>query len=294
MRYFITHRTTCNYDSSVTVCHYMARLMPRSLPSQVCPWHEITIHPKPSERAVREDYFGNAVLYFELEGAHQKMEVVSSSLVEIEATKAPVPESTPSWESVRDACRGYKLTPASAAGEFTFASRLIPTGQVYADYAAPSFTPGRPILSCIIDLNHRVNRDFVFDPKATDAATPVEKVFAQRRGVCQDFAQVMLACIRSMSLPARYVSGYLETVPPPGKARLVGADASHAWVSVWCGDQFGWIDADPTNNSLPSTRHITVAWGRDFSDVSPLRGVTLGAGVQRLTVAVDVTPDLDG
>jgi transglutaminase-like putative cysteine protease len=129
MRYFITHRTTCNYESSVTVCHYMARLMPRSLPSQVCPWHEITIHPKPSERAVREDYFGNAVLYFELEGAHQKMEVVSSSLVEIEATKAPAPETTPSWESVRDACRAYKLTPASAAGEFTFASRLIPTGQ---------------------------------------------------------------------------------------------------------------------------------------------------------------------
>ena len=293
MRYFITHRTTCHYESSVTVCHYLARLMPRPLPSQQCPWHEITIHPKPSERAIREDYFGNTVLYFELEGAHQKLEVISSSLVEINPGTPPGPNSTPAWESVRDACRAYKLTAASAAGEFTFRSRLIPTGVIYAEYAAPSFQPGKPILAAILDLNHRIHRDFVFDPKATDAATPVEKVFAQRRGVCQDFAQVMLACIRSMGLPGRYVSGYLETIPPPGQARLVGADASHAWVSVWCGDLHGWIDADPTNDILASSRHITIAWGRDFSDVSPLRGVTLGAGAQRLTVAVDVVPDVD-
>ena len=170
---------------------------------------------------------------------------------------------------------------------------LIAPARQYAEYASPSFTPGRPILEAVCDLNHRINRDFVFDPAATDAATPIDKVFTQRRGVCQDFAQIFIACLRSLSLPARYVSGYLETVPPPGKPRLVGADASHAWVSVWCGDQAGWIDADPTNDVLPSTRHITVAWGRDFSDVSPLRGVTLGAGAQKLTVAVDVVPDLD-
>lgn len=294
MRYYITHRTTCIYESSVSVCHYMARLMPRSLPAQQCPWHEITINPKPSERAVREDYFGNVTVYFELEGAHQKLEVISSSLVEIGTTNLPSPSSTPPWEHVRNACRSDKLTPASSAGEFVFASPLIVPAPRYAEYAAPSFAPGRPILEAVCDLNHRINRDFVFDPTATDAATPIEKVFTQRRGVCQDFAQILIACLRSLSLPARYVSGYLETIPPPGKQRLVGADASHAWASVWCGDQAGWIDADPTNDVLPSTRHITVAWGRDFSDVSPLRGVTLGAGAQKLMVAVDVVPDLDG
>ena len=294
MRYYITHRTTCTYESSVTVCHYLARLMPRSLPAQQCPWHEITINPKPSERAVREDYFGNVTVYFELEGAHQKLEVVSSSLVEIGETVVTDPASTPPWEQIRDQCRSDVLTPASSAGEFVFASPLIVPAARYGEYAALSFTPGRPVLEAVCDLNHRIHRDFVFDPAATDAATPIDKVFAQRRGVCQDFAQIFIACIRSMQLPARYVSGYLETIPPPGKERLVGADASHAWASVWCGDQAGWIDADPTNDVLPSTRHITVAWGRDFADVSPLRGVTLGAGAQRLVVAVDVVPDLDG
>lgn len=296
MRYYITHRTTCTYESSVSVCHYMARLMPRSLPSQQCPWHEITITPKPSERAVREDYFGNVTVYFELEGAHQKLEVISSSLVEIvtAALPLPVPTATPPWEQVRDACRAATFNSASRAGEFVFASPLIIPAQRYADYAALSFAQNRPVLDAVCDLNHRIHRDFVFDPAATDAATPIDKAFKQRRGVCQDFAQVFIACLRSLHLPARYVSGYLETVPPAGKPRLVGADASHAWASVWCGEHAGWIDVDPTNDVLPSTRHITVAWGRDFSDVSPLRGVTLGAGAQKLTVAVDVVPDLDG
>jgi transglutaminase-like putative cysteine protease len=294
MRYYITHRTTSTYESPVTVCHYMARLMPRTLPMQQCPWHEITIHPKPSERAVREDYFGNATLYFEIEGAHQRLEVISSSLIENTSAPPPDPAHTPLWETIRDACRSDILTPASAAGEFTFCSALVPVDEKYAAYARLSFPAGRTVLEGVCDLNHRIHRDFVFDPTATDAATPVEKAFTQKRGVCQDFAQVMIACLRSIGLPARYVSGYLETTPPPGMTRLVGADASHAWVSVWCGDRHGWIDADPTNNILPSTRHITLAWGRDFADVSPLRGVTLGAGAQHLTVAVDVVPDLDG
>lgn len=295
MRYSITHRTTSVYESSVTVGHYIARLMPRSLPAQQCPWHEITIHPKPSERATREDGYGNMTLYFELEGAHQKLEVISSSLVEITESKLPDPAATPPWETIGDACRADSLTQAAAAGEFVFGSPLITPAAKYAEFAAPSFTPGRPILEAVCDLNHRIHRDFVFDATATDAATPIDKVFTQRRGVCQDFAQIFIACVRSLQLPARYVSGYLETIPPPGKQRLAGADASHAWVSVWCGETFGWIDADPTNDLLPSTRHITVAWGRDFSDVSPLRGVTLGAGAQKLTVAVDVdvVPNFD-
>ncbi len=291
MRYHIIHRTTYRYESPVTVCHYMARLAPRPLPSQECPWHEVHIRPEPAVRATRMDYFGNTNLYFEIEGAHSQLEVIARSLVEVNPVIPIDPLKTAPWETIRNACSTMPWTPASAAAELTFASHLIPVGPAFADYARASFPAGRPILDAVSDLNRRVFEDFLFDPTATDIATPVTDVLAQRRGVCQDFAQVMIACIRSLGLPARYVSGYLETQPPPGQERLVGADASHAWVSVFCGQQIGWVDADPTNNVLPSERHVTVAWGRDFHDVSPLRGVTIGSGKQHLQVAVDVLPD---
>jgi transglutaminase-like putative cysteine protease len=294
VRYKIIHRTTYTYESPVTVCHYTARLEPRALPFQECPWHEITIRPEPVQRAERADYFGNTSIYFEIEGSHQKLEVIARSLVEVEPSVAIDPSATPVWESVRDMCRSDQFNSYSLAGELTYASPLIPVGIVYAEYARPSFPAKRPVLEAVCDLNRRIHEDFLFDPSATDFATPVEEVLKKKRGVCQDFAQVMIACIRSLGLPARYVSGYLETLPPPGQVKLVGADASHAWVSVFCGESIGWMDADPTNNILPSDRHITVAWGRDFSDVSPLRGVTIGAGEQRLQVAVDVLPESDG
>lgn len=291
MRYHIIHRTTYTYESPVTVCHYTARLEPRALPFQECPWHEMTIRPVPVQRAERADYFGNTSVYFEIEGSHQKLEVIARSLVEVQRSESIDPSSTPAWETVRDAVRSDRYSPASAAGELTYASPLIPVGPAFADYARSSFPAKRPVLEAVCDLNRRINEDFLFDPKATDYATPVEEVLKKRRGVCQDFAQVMIACVRSLGLPSRYVSGYLETMPPPGQVKLVGADASHAWVSVYCGETIGWMDADPTNNILPSDRHITLAWGRDFSDVSPLRGVTIGAGEQRLQVAVDVLPE---
>ena len=291
MQYRIIHRTTYTYESPVTVCHYLARLAPRALPGQECPWHEIHIRPEPMDRATRMDYFGNTTLYFEIEGAHSQLEVISRSLVEVLPQAALDPLATPPWESLRDACCGPTACAATAASELTYPSPLVPTGPSFADYARPSFLPGRPVLDAVSDLNRRIFEDFLFDPTATDIATPVSHVLEKRRGVCQDFAQVMIACIRSLGLPARYVSGYLETQPPPGQEKLIGADASHAWVSVFCGDAFGWIDADPTNNVLPSDRHVTVAWGRDFADVSPLRGVTLGAGQQFLQVAVDVLPE---
>ncbi len=293
MRYSIIHRTTYSYESLVTVGHYTTRLEPRALACQECPWHELTIRPEPVQRSERADYFGNTTVYFEIEGAHQKLEVIARSLVEVEPIESIDPATTPPWETVRDSCRADRFTPSTHAGELTFASTLIPTGQIFADYALPSFPAKRPILEGVCDLNRRVNEDFIFDPKATDYTTPVTEVLKKRRGVCQDFAQVMIACLRSLGLPARYVSGYLETMPPPGTVKLIGADASHAWVSVFCGEACGWMDADPTNNILPSDRHITVAWGRDFSDVSPMRGVTIGAGEQRLQVAVDVIPDPD-
>jgi len=195
---------------------------------------------------------------------------------------------------VRDACHGEKLTPGSDAGIFRFASSMVPIGPDFTAYARPDFPPGRPILEAVIALTERIFHDFKFDPRATDVTTPVAEVLMKRAGVCQDFAHLMLACLRSIGLPGRYVSGYLETAPPPGQTRLLGADASHAWVSVFCGDESGWVDTDPTNNILPGDRHITVAWGRDFSDVSPLRGVTLGAGGQWLEIAVDVIPMEEG
>jgi transglutaminase-like putative cysteine protease len=293
VRYNIIHRTTYTYESPVTVCHYTARLEPRALPFQECPWHELTIKPEPVRRAERADYFGNACVYFEIEGSHQKLEVIARSLIEVEASEPIDPSATPSWESVRDACRGDRFSTSSMAGELAFASTLIPTGSVFANYARASFPAKRPILEAVCDLNRRIHEDFLFDPAATDFATPVEEVLKKKRGVCQDFAQVMIACLRSLGLPARYVSGYLETLPPPGQVKLVGADASHAWVSAFCGEAIGWMDADPTNNILPSDRHVTVAWGRDFSDVSPLRGVSIGAGAQSLQVAVDVLPERD-
>jgi transglutaminase-like putative cysteine protease len=292
VKYQLVHRTHYSYEGSVTVSHHLARLTPRTLPGQRCPWHELEIHPVPVGRGVHVDCFGNTTVYFEVEGKHDALEVVARSFVEVIACDPPDPSETPPWESVREACHEEKLTPGSDAGVFRFASPMVPVGREYAAYARNDFTPGRPVLEAVAALTERVFRDFAFDPRATDVSTPVSEVMKKRAGVCQDFAHFMLACLRSLGLPARYVSGYLETAPPPGKPRLVGADASHAWVSVFCGEQAGWVDVDPTNNVMPGERHITIAWGRDFTDVSPLRGVTLGAGGQGLHVAVDVIPVL--
>ncbi len=291
MKYKLTHSTRYIYEGSVTVSHHLARLSPRSLPGQHCPWHELEIRPTPVGRGVHFDSFGNTTTYFEVEGKHETLEVIARSLVEVFPARVQDAMGTPSWETVRDACHAERLTPGSDAGIFRFASSMIPVGPEFAAFARQDFPPGRPILVGVVALTTRIFEEFKFDPRATDVTTPVSEVLKKRAGVCQDFAHLMIACLRSLGLPARYVSGYLETAPPPGQPRLVGADASHAWVSVFCGDEAGWVDADPTNNILPGERHITVAWGRDFADVSPLRGVTLGAGGQRLEVAVDVVPE---
>ncbi len=293
MKYRLSHTTKYTYDGAVTVSHHLARLAPRSLPGQRCPWHALEILPIPVGRGVHVDSFGNVTSYFEIEGKHEVMEVTARSFVEVLATRYPEPASTPAWELVRDACQAEKLTHCSEAGAFRFTSPMVPTGREYEAYTLQDFPPGRPILQGVVALTDRVFREFKFDPRATDVTTPVSEVFRSRAGVCQDFAHLMLACLRSIGIPARYVSGYLETAPPPGKPKLTGADASHAWISVFCGEAAGWIDTDPTNNVIPGERHITVAWGRDFSDVSPLRGVTLGAGGQTLSVAVDVIPVMD-
>ena len=294
MRYHIIHRTTYRYESPVTVCHYMARLAPRALPGQECPWHELSIRPDPVERASRADYFGNHCIYFEIEGAHHQLEVTARSLVDVRAVTPVDPLLTPAWESIRDACGGVSFSLATAASEFCFASPLITPGALFSAYALGSFTPGRPVLDALCDLNRRIFTDFTFDPAATDIATPITEVMTRRRGVCQDFAHVMIAGMRGLGLPAAYVSGFLRTLPPPGQPRLEGADATHAWVAVWCGAEIGWVGLDPTNDMRAGADHVIIAIGRDYADVAPESGIVLTYGPQRLDVAVDVAPSAEG
>lgn len=289
MRYEIIHKTIYQYSAPVSVSHHMARLAPRDLPRQQCVGFELRVEPGPSLVTRREDYFGNQTHFFALEGKHHLLVVTARSVVEVQPREAvAVAESEP-WESIRDGARTGAPWSQSEIEEFTFESPMIPQLDALAEYAAKSFRPERPALEAVLDLTQRVHEDFKFDPKATTVATPLEQVIKQRRGVCQDFAHFEIGCLRSLGLPARYVSGYLETRPPPGKPKMVGADASHAWVQVFI-PSLGWLDLDPTNNVVPSERHITVAWGRDFDDVSPIRGVIVGSGKHELLVAVDVLP----
>ena len=289
MRYAISHRTVYVYHNAVSVSHHLIRLRPRELAYQRCLKYQLSAEPAPAVMDSREDYFGNNVNFVTIEGPHCQLSITTNCEVEVTAKPAPAPAATQAWEQVRELCRGDVYNASGEACEFVFPSPLIQPRPEFAQYAAPAFSPGRPLLEAGMDLMERIHHDFTFDPEATTVATPLEQVFRQRRGVCQDFAQFHVACLRALGLPARYVSGYLETVPPPGQPKLVGADASHAWIQLWGGDS-GWIDLDPTNNLLPGGRHVTLAWGRDFNDVSPLRGVLVGSGSHQLKVAVDVTP----
>jgi transglutaminase-like putative cysteine protease len=285
--YAVTHRTTYRYGSDVSVSHHLAHLHPRELPWQQVVDFSLTIEPQPAVVAEHVDGYGNAVIFFTIGNPHDRLVVTARSSVRVAAPLLPVAAQTLPWQVVRDRCASDVLTPDSATGEFRFDSPHITRKPDFADYAAVSFPQDRPLLEGVIDFTARIFRDFKFDKRATTVATPLDDVFKNRRGVCQDFAHFAIAGLRSLGLPARYVSGYIENLPPPGKARLIGADASHAWFSVWCPGH-GWIDADPTNNLLPGEQHVTVAWGRDFGDLSPVRGVVIGGGSSSLGVSVDV------
>ena len=263
------------------------RLTPRALTRQKLLEHDIEVHPTPAATNQRIDYFGNDVTFATIERTHRQLSVISRSRVAVSPAFIPDAGETPGWETVRGLCRADRTASVLEATEFTFASPLVPVEPVFAEFAASAFEPGRPILDAVTELTARIHREFKFDPTATTISTPLAEVLEKRRGVCQDFAHLQIACLRALGLPARYVSGYLETVPPPGQTKLVGSDASHAWLSFFC-PGIGWMDVDPTNNLFPSMQHITLGWGRDYSDVSPLRGVILGAGKHDLNVAVDV------
>ena len=282
VQYEVVHVTQYDYSDSVAVSHHQARLSPRILPHQQPLHHELQIEPTPAVIATHTDYFGNEVTFFAMQGAHKRLTVRSRSRVALSAANVPSPADTPPWESVAD----RSALPLEAL-EFLFDSASIPANADLAAYALASFPPGRPLLEAALDLTARIYKEFTFDREATTVATPLAEVFKSRRGVCQDFARLEIACLRSLGLPARYISGYLETLPPPSGKRLVGADASHAWLAVYCPGA-AWIPVDPTNNVLPSLRHVTVGWGRDYHDISPIHGVILGGGKHTLRVNVDV------
>ena len=291
MRYRITHTTKYAYAQPVAVCHNLVRLAPRTSVRQQRDSYRLIILPEPADLVPHRDAFGNQIEYFSIQQPHHGLSLCATS--ELVVGDRREPGEGAAWERVRDQLPAV-ASPASEdravpPHQFAFASKLVPRSAELADYALHSFTPGRPIVDAVRDFNARIHADFEYDSRATTVTTPVLEAFVGRAGVCQDFAHVAIACLRSIGLAARYVSGYLRTLPPPGQPRLVGADASHAWLSVYCGDA-GWVDIDPTNNLLPATDHVTLAIGRDYSDVAPIQGVFVGGGGHALEVSVDVAP----
>lgn len=290
MIYDIRHLTTYAYESAVSFARCTLRLEPLSGHGQQLMSHHVDIRPRPIERTTRRDFFGTLTESVVIEASHRHLRIDSRSRVEV-ARKAPGRTTpSPTWERIRDvAFEAKSLGPASPVG-YAFASPLVPVIAPVTVYAAASFPPGGGVLVGAVDFMHRIRSQFRYDAKATTISTPLKEVFEKRHGVCQDFAHVMIAGLRGLGLPAAYVSGYLRTVPPPGQPRLAGADATHAWVSLWCGEELGWLGLDPTNDLLVENDHIIIAIGRDFSDVSPVDGIIVGSPKQKLNVAVDVLP----
>lgn len=287
MKYRVRHTTTYGYSAAVQVSHHAARLKPRDTVTQRCLTAILRIDPVPSGLAELRDYFGNWVTLFTLQQSHSSLVVEAESLVEVIPGDGDGGAPSLAWEEVRDRLVRPAGEQDFAAAEFAHPSPLAGYSEDIRAYALPSFPAERPLRQAVYDLTRRIHQDFAYDPTATSVTTPLGEVLALRRGVCQDFAHLQVACLRSVGLAARYVSGYLLTRPPPGQAKLVGSDASHAWASVYDAGN-GWIDFDPTNDMAVGDEHITCAWGRDYEDVSPVKGVVIGGGEHSIRVEVDV------
>ncbi|MCW5771729.1 MAG: transglutaminase family protein [Rhodospirillaceae bacterium] len=287
MRYSVQHLTRYAYGAPVDLGYHLLRLVPPATPRQRLVEHAIVITPQPTRLAEFTDHFGNGIRHVAIEKRHETFAAELQAIVEVDAV--PPPGEGPAWGEVAAALRDDGFPDAVAAAEFAYSSPLAGHDEAAHAFAAESFAPGRPIVDAAADLTHRINEEFAYVPGVTTVTTPVADVMKSRRGVCQDFAHAMIVGLRAHGLAARYVSGYLRTQPPPGAEMLRGADASHAWVSVWCGAELGWVDFDPTNDLLVGEEHIVLAYGRDFSDVSPLRGVILGGGAHAVEVGVTVT-----
>ena len=288
MEYAVRHRTTYRYSQEVSHSRHLVHLAPRATATQTVKDFKLLVTPATAVRSSRSDYFGNATEWLALYEPHTVINISAESRVTATAPRDNDPQASEAWEDVR--ARLETMAPEThAIVQYIFDSPLTAFTADLPGYALKSFTPGRPLLAAALDLMSRIHEDFRYDTTVTDASTPVDRVFEIRAGVCQDLAHIGIAAMRSLGLPARYVSGYLLTKPPPGQERLIGADASHAWFSVWA-PPFGWIDLDPTNDLIPGEGHITAAWGRDYTDVAPINGIVTGGGDHLIEVGVDVIP----
>jgi transglutaminase-like putative cysteine protease len=287
VKYRVRHVTAYAYATPVDLASHLLHLKPRVLPWQSVASSAIEVMPAMARMSEGEDHFGNSVAWLFLELPHQRFVVTSSAEVAVEFPAPPEAAETPPWEDVV-AITAAGRAEAWQAAEFTFDSPMLPGEPVAGVYAAPSFPPGRPVLEGLLELNSRIRREFTFKSGVSDVRTPVSHTLAQRAGVCQDFTHLMIASLRALGLPARYVSGYLRTRPPPGMTARRGVDQSHAWVSAWLGPAHGWVDLDPTNDLVVRDEHVVVALGRDYGDISPVRGLILGGGKHSVTVSVDL------
>ncbi|MEW4922670.1 transglutaminase family protein [Algibacter sp. 2305UL17-15] len=292
MLYQVSHTTSYDYEDGVSFCHNIATIKPKDILGQTLVDYRLDIHPAPTEFSERTDFFGNTITRFSIQEHHKKLQVIAFSKILRDYTQAP---------NIFESASGQKITLNEAltalknqkpdildVRQFILKSILIAEfNSEIRDYAEVSFKPQRPIFEAANELMQRIFNDFEFNPNVTNVATPIYEVMAKKKGVCQDFAQIAIACIRSIGLPARYVSGYIETLPPPGKEKLVGVDASHAWFSMYI-PTFGWVDFDPTNNQIPKNQHIIVAYGRDYYDVPPVKGVIYSSGQNKMKVEVDI------
>jgi transglutaminase-like putative cysteine protease len=289
MKFRVLHKTEYVYGESVPLGHNVVRLRPRDTALQTCLSCDLEIDPAPAVRRDRIDFFGNHETWLSVQEPHRGLKIQAQSQVE---TKPPPPTAElagPAWDQVPSILNQRLDRISLEARQYTFDSPQVPLCAELAKYAEPSFPAGAPLPKCAMDLTQRIFKDFTFDNRATTIGTPILEVLKQRSGVCQDFAQLQIGCLRSLGLPARYVSGYVVTRPPPGQPKIVGADASHAWVSVFVPD-YGWLDMDPTNGSFPEGEHITLAWARDYDDIIPIKGVITGGHRHWLYFSVDVEP----
>ena len=292
MRYQIRHLTRYDYSGQATLSHNEARVLPRNLPWQKCLNSEWQISPKPVRLRERTDFFGNRVAYFSTENVHDSLEVVVVSEVDVSARPAQDIFSTITWpDAVSDVAQSHRTGNRECidARLYVLESPFVRQQQTLQQYAEECFEDTSDLIQGLHILNKRIFDEFTYDPGVTTTATPVHEVMAAKSGVCQDFAHLMIGCLRSLGLPARYVSGYMETLPPPGQEKLLGADATHAWIAAFI-PGWGWLELDPTNGCLPDERYIVLGWGRDYADVTPLKGVMTGGGEHELSVAVDVIP----
>ncbi|MCK8788023.1 transglutaminase family protein [Roseomonas sp. NAR14] len=295
MIYKVRHATRYVYGSPVDLAVHTVRVQPRALPFQRVVATELLVEPPPARRRDALDHFGNHVTWLFHDAAHPSFEVTAVSEVEVRFPDPPPPEATPAWEKVVEAANaggpgGGPGREAWRAAEFRFGSPMCPAHAGAGEYARKSFTPGRPVLAGLLELNERIYTEFKFRAGVTTLSTPVSQVLERREGVCQDFTHLMCSALRCLGIPARYTSGYIRTRPPPGQKRRQGADQSHAWVGAWMGPEHGWVDLDPTNGIVVKEEHVVLGWGRDYGDISPVRGVILGGGTDSLKVGVDLVP----